>query len=81
MDFPRSIKIHPSDNVAIVSNAGGLNKGAIFGDGDAAHGVELMDHTSLLWSICLLDPPFFATTFALDVLKKTLQKVRGSTRT
>ncbi len=57
MDFPRSIKIHPSDNVAIVSNAGGLNKGAIFGDGDAAHGVELMDHVPQGHKFALVDLP------------------------
>lgn len=43
MGFPRSIKIHSSDNVAIVANSGGLQKGSIFLHEDAASGVELQE--------------------------------------
>lgn len=55
MGFPRSIRIHSSDNVAIVANAGGLQKGAVFSAEDAAHGVQLQEHVPQGHKFALVD--------------------------
>jgi galactarate dehydratase len=55
MDSPRSIKIHSSDNVAIVANQGGLIAGSVFPNDDSACGITLIDKVPQGHKFALID--------------------------
>ena len=55
MDSPRSIKIHPADNVAIVANQGGLPIGSVFLIDDSSCDIELLDKVPQGHKFALID--------------------------
>jgi galactarate dehydratase len=54
-DNPRSIKIHPQDNVAIVANAGGLEAGSEFLSDDSSVGIKLLNKVPQGHKFALID--------------------------
>jgi len=78
MGSPRSIRIHSSDNVAIVANSGGLAKGSTFLTSDVAAGVELNEFVPQGHKFALRDikagEPIYRYNVSIGLAKKDLPK-------
>jgi len=78
MGSPRSIRIHSSDNVAIVANTGGLAKGSTFLTNDVSAGVELNEFVPQGHKFALRDikagEPIYRYNVSIGLAKKDLPK-------